>query len=268
MEVAPGVHVATSGTWATTSTVVTADDGGCLVVDPALTVPELRSLAAAVRHRGRHVAVGWSTHPHWDHVLWCRELGPAPRWATAAAASAAARSRRDLAAEADATAPGHEHALTAALRPLPADAGTVPWAGPPAVVVEHSGHCPGHGALVLPGAGVLLAGDMLSDLEIPLLDVAAADPVEDYRRGLDRLEAACARHQVHTVVPGHGRVGGAAELARRFAADRAYLDAVAAGAPPDDRRLRDVRLATEHATQVRALARSGHGRADGTGCGT
>jgi hypothetical protein len=41
----------------------------------------------------------------------------------------------------------------------------------------------------IPRAGVLLAGDMLSDIEVPLLDLLAADPIGDYRAGLDLLTA-------------------------------------------------------------------------------
>ena len=39
----------------------------------------------------------------------------------------------------------------------------------------HDGHAPGHGAVFLPESGVLIAGDMCSDVEIPLLDTDAAD---------------------------------------------------------------------------------------------
>jgi hypothetical protein len=51
------------------------------------------------------------------------------------------------------------------------------------------GFASGHAAVFLPQTGVLLAGDMLSDVEIPLPDLLAADPLGDYRAGLDRLAA-------------------------------------------------------------------------------
>src|SRR3546814_7155362 len=40
-------------------------------------------------------------------------------------------------------------------------------------------------ALLVPDAGVLIAGDMLSDVEVPLPDLAAEDPLGDYERALD-----------------------------------------------------------------------------------
>ena len=41
MEIAPGVLVATSSFALTTTTVVLGSAGGCLVIDPAVTVAEL-----------------------------------------------------------------------------------------------------------------------------------------------------------------------------------------------------------------------------------
>ena len=64
---------------------------------------------------------------------------------------------------------------------------------------------------------------MLSDVEIPLLDLSADDPVDDYLRALALLEATGA----DVVVPGHGHVG--TDLTRRVAADHAYLAALVAG---------------------------------------
>ncbi len=93
-EVAPGVLVTTSAYAMTTSTAVIGSSGGCLVIDPAVTTAELAGLAAELAGRGLRPAVGWSTHPHWDHVLWSRELGDAPRYA-APAAIAIAETERD-----------------------------------------------------------------------------------------------------------------------------------------------------------------------------
>jgi len=240
-EITPGVLVATAVKYTTTSTVITGPGGTCLLVDPAVTVAEVAGLAAALAARGLRPAVGWSTHPHWDHLLWHAELGDAPRYATAACVAAAARWRDDLLLTAmDESAPGHDHALFGAVSALsgPAsalDAINVPWEGPAAQVIVHDGHAPGHGALFLPDSGVLIAGDMCSDIEFPLLETDSADPVGDYRAGLSRLAAVA--DGVRFVVPGHGHVGDGPEFLRRIAADLAYLDTLERGEPSRDRRI-------------------------------
>jgi hydroxyacylglutathione hydrolase len=231
-EIAPGVLVATSSFDQTTSTVVVGSDGGCLLIDPAVTLAELARLAANLRELGVRPVAAWSTHPHWDHVLWSRDLGRAPRYATPAAAAVARAERAELARETQRSAPGHDFLLLGRLTPL--DAATIPWDGPQAQVIAHDGHAPGHGAVFLPGTGVLVAGDMCSDVEIPLLDLGGADPLGDYRTGLERLASVAG---VRHVIPGHGHVGDADEFRRRLAADAAYLDALVLGHPFDDPRL-------------------------------
>jgi glyoxylase-like metal-dependent hydrolase (beta-lactamase superfamily II) len=100
------------------------------------------------------------------------------------------------------SAPGHDLSLFARLAPL---AGSeIPWAGPRATIVAHEAHAPGHGAVFLPETGVLVAGDMCSDIEIPLLDGESADPFGDYRHGLGALASLAG---VRVVVPGHGHAG-------------------------------------------------------------
>jgi hydroxyacylglutathione hydrolase len=231
-EIAPGVLVATSSFALTTTTVVIGSEGGCLLIDPGVTVAELAGLAADLGTLGLRAAAAWSTHPHWDHVLWSRQLGDAPRYAAPAAVVIAETEREGLLDGVRARAPGHDLSLVGRLTAL--DDPAIPWGGPAAQLIVHDGHAPGHGAVFLPDTGVLVAGDMCSDVEIPLLDTVAADPLGDYRTGLDRLAAVPG---VRQVVPGHGHTGDAAEFRRRLAADSAYLDAVASGKPSGDPRL-------------------------------
>ena len=249
-DVAPGVAVATAEVWATTSTVVAGEDGACLVVDPGVTVAEITDLAEAVRARGWHVTAGFSTHPHWDHVLWSVGLGDAPRWATPQACTVARESRESIVRDTDADAPGHDHVLTGRLTALPDGVAQLPWSGPRALVVAYRAHCPGSAALVLPDAGVLCAGDLLSDGEVPLLDLDAADPVGDHLAALDTLENAMAEHGVRVVVPGHGTVTDAAGAAERAERDRVYLRALMAGGPFSDSRLTDPWVAAQHERQL------------------
>jgi len=85
----------------------------------------------------------------------------------------------------------------------------------------------------IPDAGVLVAGDMLSDIEITILDTLAEDPLGDYRAGLQRLAAVPG---VRWVIPGHGHIADAGEFRRRLDADAHYLDLLSAGEPFDDPR--------------------------------
>jgi hydroxyacylglutathione hydrolase len=236
-EIVPGVLVATGVLYTTTTTVVTGPGGSCLVIDPAVTAAEIAGLAAALAARGLRPVLGWSTHPHWDHVLWHASLGDVPRFATPAAAAAARNERDMLAAAAGKAAPGHDSSLIGKVTPLP---GTpIPWDGPAAELIVHDGHAPGHGAVFLPDSGVLIAGDMCSDIEMPFVvdpgqPEAFTDQLRNYRAGLSRLAAVAG---VRQVVPGHGHVGDAAELRRRVSADFEYLDLLERGESSSDPRI-------------------------------
>jgi glyoxylase-like metal-dependent hydrolase (beta-lactamase superfamily II) len=249
--VTAGVLVATSEIFVTTSTVVEGSGGGCLVIDPAVTVPELQLLAADLAESGLRPAAGFSTHPHWDHLLWCRELGSAARYAAPQAAAVAERERDGLISGVEQGAPGHDLQLFGRLSPLGPGQEAIAWPGPEAVVLTHDGHAPGHSAIFLPDTGTLVAGDMLSDIEIPLPDLDEPDPFGRYRRGLGLL----AGLPVRLLIPGHGTVGDAAEFRRRVAADTAYLDGLERGEDVADPRLTADWLRAEHQQQLGYLAR-------------
>ncbi|HEX4063738.1 MAG TPA: MBL fold metallo-hydrolase [Streptosporangiaceae bacterium] len=251
-EIAAGVLVATNDWAMTTTTVVARPDGGCLLIDPAVTPADLSALAGELDRRGLRPRAGWATHPHWDHVLWSRELGDVPRFAAPAAAARVTAERDRMFTQTAHDAPGHDPGLFGRLTALEPGAGVIPWDGPAAQVIIHDAHAPGHGAVFLPGTGTLIAGDMCSDVEMPLLDLDGNDPIGDYRAGLARLAALTG---VRQVVPGHGQVGDAAEFRRRIAADQTYLDALERGQPFGDSRLTQDWLRAEHDTQLRFASR-------------
>ena len=228
-QVADGVWVRQSE-WVSSNAVVVRGDDGLILVDPGIDGSDLNQLADDLDRLDVPVVAGFSTHPHWDHLLWHSRFGDVPRYATSAAAHAADQARergQQMAAE---SASGIALELLGLVTPLPADGGPVPGE-----VVEHQAHAVGHAALLLADRGVLLAGDMLSDLLIPLLDPRRPDQVSSYAAALDRLEEAAGH--VDVLIPGHGAVAHGPEIAARLAADRAYIDALRRGEEPADARL-------------------------------
>ncbi|WP_426574770.1 MBL fold metallo-hydrolase [Aquihabitans sp. McL0605] len=228
-EVADGVWVRQSA-WVWTNSIVVRGDGGLVVIDPGIEGSELDELADDIDRLGIPVVAGFSTHPHWDHLLWHPRFGAVPRYATAANAELAGLARERAQAMAAESATGIPLDLVALLTPLPADGGPMPGE-----IIEHHAHAVGHAAILLADRGVLLAGDMYSDVLIPMFDPRQADQVDAYEAALDRLGAAAL--QVDVLVPGHGSVAEGPEVAARVAADRAYIDAVRRGTDPDDARL-------------------------------
>jgi glyoxylase-like metal-dependent hydrolase (beta-lactamase superfamily II) len=107
---------------------------------------------------------------------------------------------------------------------LPAETTRIPWDGPSVRIIEHRAHAAGHTALLFEERGVLVAGDMLSDVLIPMLDLDADDPVEDYLAALRLFESVAG--EVEVLVPGHGSIGGADEVRTRIDQDRAYVHAL------------------------------------------
>ena len=220
-QVADGVWVRQSE-WVWTNTIVVRGEDGLILVDPGIDGSELNEIGDDLDRLGIPVLAGFSTHPHWDHLLWHARFGDVPRYATAACAHAATEARERAQSMAAESASGIPLELIALVTPLPADGGPVPGE-----IIEHQAHAVGHAAVLLADRGVLLAGDMLSDVLIPLLDARRPDQVGAYETALDRLGEA-ARH-VDVVIPGHGAVAEGPEVAARLAADHAYIDALRRG---------------------------------------
>ena len=204
-EVADGIWVRQSE-WVWTNSIVVRGDAGLVVVDPGVHGADPATLAAEVGRLGEPVVAGFSTHPHFDHLLWHEGLGDVPRYATATGAEIADANRgraREAAAE---EAEGVPLDLVADVTPLPADGGPVPGE-----VIEHRAHSMGHAALLLADRRVLLAGDMLSDVLVPLFDFRQEDQLGAY--------------EVATRAPGGGggrgrRDGPPARLGCRGSRDR------------------------------------------------
>ena len=186
---------------------------------------------------------GFSTHPHWDHLLWHARLGAAPRYGTARCAATVRDRLSDAGAKARVAAlipPDIAEQvpldLLGLITGLPAETAQIPWDGPQVRIIEHQAHAPGHAALLIEERGVLVAGDMLSDVLIPMLDLnGTADPIEDYLAALRLLEGVAG--DVDVLVPGHGSIGGADQVHARIDQDRAYVHALRDAHVPSDPRV-------------------------------
>ncbi|MEO6090703.1 MAG: MBL fold metallo-hydrolase, partial [Umezawaea sp.] len=160
-EVADGVWVRQSE-WVWSNSTVVRGEAGLVLVDPGIHGAELDQLADDVDRLGIPVVAGFSTHLHWDHLLWHPRFGDVPRYALPASADAVGGVRERARQMAVESASGIPLDLIGLLTPLPADGGPVPGE-----IVEHEAHAIGHAAVLLADRGVLLAGDMLSDVLIP-----------------------------------------------------------------------------------------------------
>lgn len=238
VEVAEGVLVTVSSIDTTTSTVIVRGTDA-LLVDPAWIPSELDAIADLLA-AGRLTATGgFSTHAHHDHLLWHPRFGDVPRWASTRTAELAVSERGGLLENLGAGWPEDLLALFARVEGVDGGRLPEPWGG--AEMVVHDGHAPGHSALWFPDCALLLAGDMLSDIELPL--PFGPDDLPAYLAGLDALTPYVARARV--LVPGHGRP--TTEPLARLDADRRYLDDVLTRGDSDDPRIAGPGMAENHA---------------------
>jgi glyoxylase-like metal-dependent hydrolase (beta-lactamase superfamily II) len=247
---------------------------GVLLIDPGVLDDEMAALANDLRELGQPVVAGFSTHPHWDHLLWHDALGAAPRYGTARCAATIQAELSDAgwkARTAEWIPPDIVDRvpldLLGLITGLPAGTARIPWDGPQVRIIEHQAHAPGHAALLIEERGVLIAGDMLSDVLIPMLASPAADddspgdtadPIEDYLAALRLFEGVA--DDVDVVVPGHGSVGGADQVRARIEQDSAYVHALRDAGGSGDPRLSPARsgrdwLPVVHERQLQQLAR-------------
>jgi glyoxylase-like metal-dependent hydrolase (beta-lactamase superfamily II) len=265
-QVAEGVLIHESA-FCQSNAVVVQGGAGVLLIDPGVLGDELACIANDLRELGQPVVAGFSTHPHWDHLLWHAQLGAAPRYGTARCADTIRARLSD---------PGWKAFVARLIPPdiaeqvpldllgritgLPAETARIPWDGPDIRIIEHQAHAPGHAALLIEECGVLVAGDMLSDVLIPLLDLnGTADPIGDYLAALRLLEDTAGDAKV--LVPGHGSVGGADQVLPRIDQDRVYVQALRDGAVPGDPRIGPSAafdwMSGVHERQLQQLAQGG-----------
>jgi glyoxylase-like metal-dependent hydrolase (beta-lactamase superfamily II) len=207
------------------NTLLLLDRRHAVVVDPGVLPSELDDLAAAVAAARPERVTLLLSHAHWDHVL-------GRPWWPAAATLAHARFAAEVSADADrirrkaeSLAAEHGETWTRGFEPWVPDVAVAGErtveAGPWTLVLRDApGHCGSQVSVHLPDRRLLFAADMLSDIEIPILD----GPCAIYRRTLESLGPAFESGAVETLVPGHGSIAREAPAARaRLARDTLYL---------------------------------------------
>lgn len=246
-EVSPQVWVSTSQIMQTNSVILVGDDRAFLV-DPAWRAAELAAIGEFISHRNLTLMGGFATHAHHDHLLWDTSFPDAPRWASQRTAEVAHTERDALLSQM------REGYSPEALEMMGRVSGTDELTGemvPPGFTVElivHDGHAPGHTALWLEEQGVLIAGDMLSDVELPL--PFYPDDLASYVTAMEVLKPYAARARL--VIPGHGSVGSDAEA--RWDKDWTYLHDVMIEGYSTDPRIAHNDMAEEY-QHLRRLAR-------------
>jgi glyoxylase-like metal-dependent hydrolase (beta-lactamase superfamily II) len=244
--VAPDVVVVISGVWQTTCTLVRAGGEG-FVIDSPILPDELQALPALCRQTGVPVSGLLATHGDWDHLLGRlafpeASLGVGEQTLARLDAEPGAAQRElrrfdeefyvtresplQLAGPQGLPVPGRltlgEEAGQAARSGAQGDAPDTPRqeGGQPIEIHPAPGHTSDGCAFWLGWRGVLVCGDYLSPVEIPMLSRSGSATA--YLETLAHLETLVER--ATTVVPGHGAPLDRDRAQRILEQDRLYLE--------------------------------------------
>jgi len=218
----PDVLVATSAVWQTTCTVIRSGEEAFVIDSPVLP-EELDALPAVLERAGFPLSGLLATHGDWDHLLGRLAF---PEASLGVAESTAARLHRELGeAQRKLREFDEEWYLSrprslglAQVQVLPVP-GKLELGDAEIELHETGGHTPDGMAVWAPGPGVLVCGDHLSPVEIPMISEGGSR--EAYLATLERLAPLVER--AATVVPGHGEPLDAARAAAILREDLTYL---------------------------------------------
>jgi glyoxylase-like metal-dependent hydrolase (beta-lactamase superfamily II) len=220
--------VITSSLWQTNAVALRAGSEAVLIDSPYFP-DELEALPALLSQAGFEPDGLLATHGDFDHLLGrvafpgaTLGVGEETALRLRAEPGAAQRDLRD-----------HDVELYVA-RPVPLSLGAVQALPVPGRVDlgdqelelhPAEGHTADGLAVLSRAHGVLVVGDYLSDVEIPMISPGGS--LEAYRATLARLAPLV--EDAETIVPGHGRPRGRDETLRILDEDSEYLDALARG---------------------------------------
>jgi glyoxylase-like metal-dependent hydrolase (beta-lactamase superfamily II) len=220
--------VVTSRLWQTTATAIRRGEE-CVLVDSPYFPDELEILPTLLGQAGFEPNALIATHADYDHLLGrlafpglALGVGPLTADRLRREPGGAQRELRD--ADAEHYVARRAPLALGAYQELPAP-GSIERGDAEVDLHPAEGHAPDGIALFAGFAGVLVCGDYLSDVEIPL--IAAAGSLDDYRATLARLAPLVERADV--VVPGHGSPHDRETALRILDEDVDYLDVLERG---------------------------------------
>jgi glyoxylase-like metal-dependent hydrolase (beta-lactamase superfamily II) len=217
-----------SRVWQTTCTALRSGEEG-FVIDSPVYPDELEALPAVLAQAGFPISGLLATHADWDHLL---ARCAFPQASLGAAQTTAARLAAQLGeAQRDLRRFDEEHYVAdrpplglSGVQELPVP-GALGLGGQELELHPTGGHTADGMAVFVPWAGVLVAGDYLSPVEIPMLSPGGS--LDAYLATLQRLSPLIARSE--WIVPGHGAPLSRDAAIRIAAEDTAYLTALLVG---------------------------------------
>ena len=221
----PEVVVVTSRVWQT-NCVAVGGAGEALLIDSVVYPDELEALPAVLEQAGFRIDGLLVTHGDWDHLLGRAAFPQAP---IGCAETTAARLAAEPGGAQRALREFDDEHYVAARRPLSLPAAQALAVPGYCQVAERElelhpadGHTADGMAVWAPWAGVLVCGDYLSEVEIPMLSPGGS--LDGYLATLGRLRELVAR--AGAVVPGHGPVMDSRRALAVLDQDEAYLQAL------------------------------------------
>jgi glyoxylase-like metal-dependent hydrolase (beta-lactamase superfamily II) len=227
LSIHPDLIVFISRVWQTTCTAVRAGEE-CFVIDSPVYPDELDALGGVLGQARFAVSGLLATHGDWDHLLGRlafpqASLGVGESTAGRLAAEPGEAQRELRRFDEDHYVDGRPPLALAGVQSLPVP-GHLALEGRELELHRADGHTADGTAFVIPWLDVLVCGDYLSPVEIPVISDGGS--LDAYLETLNRLASVV--HRCQTIIPGHGRPLGREQAMTVLSEDAAYVRAVAA----------------------------------------